>query len=629
MQFTYTGNNSNFLRQSFLDGTGALSIALTSISPTEAVLTHTVFTQANVNVVLQGIGFSADAQGNFLSGVITSMVFNGLNIEQATISNISWSAQAFQDALIDIDTRSDYSGVAELFNSSAQIVVNVSGGQGGFNQEVTWADFLPLITKPIIFTGSPFDDDVQGGAGNDVISTGASNSDGDRIIGSPGNDTIAFDVPEGTDGPGFILDYDVIDTPVTFDIDGVTNTGTITSTGFTDTLQNVAGALGHYLGLEGTSDADTYTVRLTAGQVVALIGGPGADVYNIDPGDGLPILDFLFSDATAGLDLNFATGVVANDGFGSAETINFTALPDLTVLFATDRGDMVTDGPGAQLVRLYEGDDLFIADLNGADSIDGGDGRDTVRFDSVAQGDMTLTFNGSVTTASDRTDTRGDTALLRVETIVTEGGVQLDLDKHDGIGLISAANLTTLTELYIAYFDRAADALGLSFWATAFQKNGFSFEAIADLFFTQPETVALYSGVSDGDFVTAVYNNVLGRNPDQAGFDFWTGQLASGNVTESGFILDLLEGARAATGSPADVAYIDAKTDLGLYFAVIQGQNNLTAANSVMDAFDGSAESLAAAQALSDASLVEAEASSTDLLMPVVGVISNPFADIV
>jgi hypothetical protein len=55
----------------------------------------------------------------------------------------------------------------------------------------------------------------------------------------------------------------------------------------------------------------------------------------------------------------------------------------------------------------------------------------------------------------------------------------------------------------------------------------------------------------------------------------------------------------------------------------------LTAANSVMDAFDGSAESLAAAQALSDASLVEAEAGSTDLLMPVVGVISNPFADIV
>ena len=42
--------------------------------------------------------------------------------------------------------------------------------------------------------------------------------------------------------------------------------------------------------------------------------------------------------------------------------------------------------------------------------------------------------------------------------------------------VISAADLTTLTELYIAYFNRAADALGLSFWATAFQ-SGLDFAA--------------------------------------------------------------------------------------------------------------------------------------------------------
>jgi hypothetical protein len=104
--------------------------------------------------------------------------------------------------------------------------------------------------------------------------------------------------------------------------------------------------------------------------------------------------------------------------------------------------------------------------------------------------------------------------------------------------------------------------------------------------------------------------------------------LNAGNITASSFILDLLAGARAATGSPADVAYIESKTDLGLYFAVIQGQNDLTAANNVMDVFNGSAASLTAAQDLSDASLAVAETGSTDLLMPVVGVIDNPFADI-
>lgn len=628
MQFTFTGNNSRFLEQSFYDGNGALSIALSSISPTEVVVTHTVFTQANVNVVLRGLGFSADDQGNFVSGVITSMTFNGLNIEQATITGINWPADAFQDALIEIGDSSDFTTLAALFNDSAQISIDASGALSGFNQETAWQAFLPLITTPISIVGSRFDDAVEGSSGDDTISTGASTEDGDRIVGSTGNDTILFDVPLGTDGPGFFLDYDSIAAPVTFDIDGVTNTGTISSAGFTDTLQNVDAALGHYLGLEGTAGADTYDIRLTTGQVAALIGGRGADVYTVDPGAGLPVLDFLFSDVTTGLEVDFATGVVANDGFGNVETVTFTSTPELTVLFATDLNDVVADGEGAQLVRFYEGDDLFLSDLLGEDSIDGGDGRDLVRFDISAQGDMTLTFNGSLTTVTDRTTTQGSATLLRVETIESAGGVRLDLDKHDGIGLISAADLTTLTELYIAYFDRAPDALGLSFWATAFQTNGFSFDTIADLFFTQLETVALYSGFSDGDFVTAVYNNVLGRNPDQDGFDFWTGQLANGNVTESGFILDLLAGARAATGSPADVAYIENKTDLGLYFAVIQGQNNLDAANSVMDAFNGSAGSLATAQALSDAALASAEAGSTDLLMPVLGVIDNPFAEI-
>ena len=627
MQFTYTGNNSRFLEQSFFDPDGFLSVELTSVTPTEAVLTHTVFTQANVNVVLRGLGFSTDAQG-FTSGVITSMVFNGLEIEQGRITDIAWDAATFQGAVLDIADRSDFTAVAQLFNASPEISIDASGALSRFNQQEAWAGFLPLLDGPILITGSPFDDAFEGSDGNDYIDAGIGSSDGDTIAGSTGDDTIVLNVPAGADGPGFFLDYDSLDLPVTFAIDGVADTGTVGNATFTDTLLNVSNALSQYLGLEGTSGADTYDIRLAAGQAAALIGGPGADVYTVDPGAGLPILDFLFSDATAGLDLDFTTGRVANDGFGNAETITFETTPELTVLFATDLNDTVRDGPGAQLMRLYNGDDLVLSDLSGDDSIDGGNGDDLVRFDTVAQGEMTLTFNGSVTTVNDRSDPAGRATLLRVETIETEGGVQLELDKHDGIGLISAANLTTLTELYIAYFDRAPDALGLSFWATAFQINSFTFQEIADLFFTQPETVALYSGVSDGDFVTAVYNNVLGRNPDQAGFDFWTDQLNRGGVSESTFILELLAGARAATGSPADVAHIEAKTDLGLYFAVIQGQNDLAAANSVMNAFDGSADSLVTAQGLADASLAAAVSGSTDLLMPVVGVIDTPFAEI-
>ncbi len=61
---------------------------------------------------------------------------------------------------------------------------------------------------------------------------------------------------------GYILDYDQISAPVIFDVDGTANTGSISGTGFTDTLENVNDALGRYLGLEGTAGADTYAIRL-------------------------------------------------------------------------------------------------------------------------------------------------------------------------------------------------------------------------------------------------------------------------------------------------------------------------------------------------------------------------------
>ncbi len=628
MQFSYTGNNPRFLEQSFFGPDGFLSVELTSITPTEAVLTHTVYTGAEVSVILRGLGLSSDADSFFTSGLITSIEFDGLGIRQGTITNITWSAVDFQNALLDINDTSDTTAISALFSSSGPITIDASGGLGSFNQEITWEMLLPLLTQPIIFTGSPFADAVEGTAGNDVINAGLNIEEVDRIVASEGNDRIIFDVPEGVTPSGYSLDYDTIGAPVTFDINGITNFGSVSGAGFTDSLEDVADALNAYLALEGTSQGDLYSVQLAPGQVISLIGGPGADTFNLSADGAVPILDFLFSDATSGLDADLATGIISDDGFGFAETLDLSGTPDFLILYGTDNNDLVSGGPGNQLVRLYNGDDLLVADNSGEDSIDGGNGTDRVEFNDVAQGEVTLSFSGGISTLTDRSDPGNSTALLDVEILQTQGGVQLELDKHDGIGLISAANLSALTELYIAYFDRAADALGLSFWATAFQNNGFTFQEIADLFFTQPETVALYSEVSDGEFVTAVYNNVLGRDPDPDGFAFWTAQLSSGNVSESSFILELLVGARAATGSPQDVAYIESKTDLGLYFSVIQGQSNLTAANAVMDAFDGTASSLIAAQALSDTALADAESSSTELLLPVLGVIDNPFADV-
>jgi hypothetical protein len=628
MQLTFTGNNTLFLEQSFFDQEGALAIEVTSVSPTEVVLSHTVYTEANVSVTFRGTNFALNEAGLFTSGTITSIEFDGLDTAQGTISDISWSALQVQNALVDVAQTSDFNGLADLFNSSGPITIDAEEALTGFDQEVTWAELLPLITQPITFVGSSFDDAVEGTSADDTINTGTNVRNGDRIVASEGDDRIIFDAPDDEPAAGYILDYGSIGAPVTFNIDATSDTATVDGPGFTDTFENVAGALQSFLGLQGTENGDTYDIALQPDQVVSLNGRDGADNYTVAAEGAVPIFDFRSPNATSGVDITLQTGEIANDGFGFAETFEITGTPDRTVFLATNTADEFSDGPGNQYVELSDGDDVFVADTSGEDSIDGGAGADRVVFADTQQGQMTLAFQGAVTFASDRSAEENRTAMFSVETLETQGGVELQLARHDGIGQISAENLTTLTELYIAYFDRAADALGLSFWATVFEKDGLSFEEIADEFFTQPETVALYSDVSDSEFVTEVYQNVFGRGPDDDGLDFWTGQLAAGEVTESGFILDFLAGARADTGSPDDVAYIENKTDIGLYFAVVQGQNNLDAANSVMDEFDGSAASLQDAISLADSAYTTALDSSTDLLMPVIGVVDTPFGDI-
>ena len=79
-----------------------------------------------------------------------------------------------------------------------------------------------------------------------------------------------------------------------------------------------------------------------------------------------------------------------------------------------------------------------------------------------------------------------------------------------------------------------------NFWGSAFA-NGFSLEEIASLFLEQPETAATYPDtLSNLEFATQVYNNVLGRAPDDDGLNFWVGGLDSGLVTRDQFILEAL-----------------------------------------------------------------------------------------
>ena len=82
--------------------------------------------------------------------------------------------------------------------------------------------------------------------------------------------------------------------------------------------------------------------------------------------------------------------------------------------------------------------------------------------------------------------------------------------------------------IYKAAFDRTPDAGGLGFWINAMD-DGASLTSVAAGFINSPEFQLLYgANVTDRDFVTKVYTNVLDRNPDQGGYDFWLGAMGRG-----------------------------------------------------------------------------------------------------
>ncbi len=84
--------------------------------------------------------------------------------------------------------------------------------------------------------------------------------------------------------------------------------------------------------------------------------------------------------------------------------------------------------------------------------------------------------------------------------------------------------------IYQHYLDRAPDPAGLSGWVSALQ-NGLTIEQVIAGFIASPEFYQVQGGGTNAGFVTVFYQDILGRQPDQAGFAFWLNGLNTGTVT--------------------------------------------------------------------------------------------------
>ena len=112
--------------------------------------------------------------------------------------------------------------------------------------------------------------------------------------------------------------------------------------------------------------------------------------------------------------------------------------------------------------------------------------------------------------------------------------------------------------LYQAALNRAPDAGGLTYWATALG-GGATSAQVAQGFIDSAEFQQHYGSLSAPDFVSTLYQNVLHRAPDSAGQQYWTGLLQRGSSEASvlvGFSDSLENRTQTASATHANWAFI-------------------------------------------------------------------------
>ena len=233
-----------------------------------------------------------------------------------------------------------------------------------------------------------------------------------------------------------------------------------------------------------------------------------------------------------------------------------------------------------------------------------------------------IIFNNSSVQLSDHTGLNNVDTYSNPLTIKFSDNITFDTTMLSKTAVLQHSQITNLVELYVASFNRAPDSVGLDYWGSRLS-DGMSLKDIAKSFFVQPETVAAYpSNMPTSDFVTKVYNNVLSRGPDSGGLNYWVGELNNGHVTKDSFLLAIINGAMAPTGSAVDRQTLANKEAVGEHYAIYQGLNNSTAwSKDVMAGVTDQMASVTAANAKADGyAAIAVNPATSDLVVKLVGV---------
>lgn len=279
-----------------------------------------------------------------------------------------------------------------------------------------------------------------------------------------------------------------------------------------------------------------------------ITGTNGADIYNGTGGYDLGQFDAGRRDAVI---VNNGSGPVSVTSHAGIDAINSVE----TLIFVDGREVYNPEDAAAQVTRLYHaalGRDADQGGLNGfIQVLDNGGKLSDVASGMINSAEFTNHFGAGLNNTQyvealyqNMRGAAASPAEISSWTILIDKGEMSRADvavqfsesaenrAHtasivaDGIwdrdeSAIAVANL------YDTAFDRLPDLGGMSSWVSLLHTGNLTMQAVANSFYNSDEAAGL-RGLSDTDFINAVYNNALERNAEAAGTADWLAHLNSG-----------------------------------------------------------------------------------------------------
>lgn len=194
--------------------------------------------------------------------------------------------------------------------------------------------------------------------------------------------------------------------------------------------------------------------------------------------------------------------------------------------------DIITgNNSGAVIVHYNDGPAGVSVDLRSGTATDGWGNRDTLsQIYAVVGSDFndTLTALGATSSVYLNGGSGDDKITGGWGNDALVGGAGNDLI-DGGDGIFGTANTTygSVYRLYQATLGREPDVGGFEGWAGAL-KTGMALKTVAAGFVGSSEFQSVYGALNNSQFVTLLYQNVLGRAPDAGGLASWVQALNAG-----------------------------------------------------------------------------------------------------